>query len=123
MANEDARVGSTFGQGGDSPTGAIAAPPVDGGVTAAGGSVRVTSADSGSANDGDMPPRERLTIRTSHRKSLAPRKFWQMAEPISPKLDWWLRILSVIIPFALWWVASNSGAVNPKFLPSPVDVV
>lgn len=59
----------------------------------------------------------------SDRKSLKPRLFWQLAEPIPARLDWVLRILSVVIPLALWWLLASSGLVNPKFLPSPIDVI
>ncbi len=59
----------------------------------------------------------------NNRKSLKPRPFWQLSEPIPARLDWILRVLSVVIPLALWWLLSSSGLVNPKFLPSPVAVV
>ncbi|MGC1306218.1 MAG: ABC transporter permease [Phormidesmis sp.] len=59
----------------------------------------------------------------TERQNLRPRVFWRMGEPIPVRLDWGLRILSVLVPFALWWVLSGAGFVNPKFLPSPVDVV
>ncbi len=58
-----------------------------------------------------------------HRQSLEPRLFWRMGEPIPANLDWALRILSVVVPLALWWLLSSTGLVNPKFLPSPVDVI
>lgn len=38
-------------------------------------------------------------------------------------MDWGLRIASVVVPLILWWILSTSGLVNPKFLPSPVDVI
>lgn len=57
------------------------------------------------------------------RKSLKPRLFWQLSEPIPARLDWSLRVLSVVIPLTLWWLLSTSGLVNPKFLPSPADVI
>ena len=57
------------------------------------------------------------------RKSLEPRVFWRMGEPIPRRLDGSLRIISVVLPIVLWWLLSSSGLVNPKFLPSPVDVL
>ncbi len=57
------------------------------------------------------------------RQSLKPRVFWRLGEPIPRNLDWSLRIASVAVPLLLWWLLSSSGLVNPKFLPSPVDVV
>jgi len=39
--------------------------------------------------------------------------------PISPTARWTLRVLSVAVPLAMWFALSASGAVNPRFLPSP----
>lgn len=64
-----------------------------------------------------------LLSAQDHRQSLKPRLFWRMGEPIPANLDWALRILSVVVPVALWWLLSSTGLVNPKFLPSPVDVI
>ena len=58
-----------------------------------------------------------------HRQSLKPRVFWRMGEPIPARLDWILRVASVLVPLALWWLVARSALVNPKFLPSPPDVV
>ena len=58
-----------------------------------------------------------------HRQSLKPRVFWRMGEPIPARLDWILRVASVLVPLALWWLVASSALVNPKFLPSPPDVV
>jgi NitT/TauT family transport system permease protein len=58
-----------------------------------------------------------------HRKSLKPRYFWRLGEGIPSRLDWGLRILSVVVPFLLWWLISSTGWINPKFLPSPINVV
>lgn len=30
--------------------------------------------------------------------------------------------LSIVVPFVLWWIISNSGLVQPLFLPTPVQV-
>ena len=68
------------------------------------------------------PPRRELREQL-HRKSLKPRTFWRMGESIPPRLDWSLRVLSVVVPFLLWWLISGTGLINPQFLPSPVDVV
>ncbi len=46
-----------------------------------------------------------------------------MGEPIPARMDWSLRILSVVVPFTLWWLISSTGLVNPKFLPPPNQVV
>lgn len=59
----------------------------------------------------------------SHQQSLKPVVFWRLGEPIPARLDWALRILSVVVPFALWWGVSSTGLVNPKYLPSPGGVL
>ena len=58
-----------------------------------------------------------------NRKSLRPSLFWRLGKPIPIRLDWALRTASVIVPLILWWALSSSGIVNPKFLPSPIDVM
>ena len=60
---------------------------------------------------------------SAERKSLQPTVFWRLGEAIPARLDWSLRLLSVLVPLALWWAIASSGAVNDKFLPSPVQVV
>lgn len=60
---------------------------------------------------------------TRDRQSLKPKLFWRMGEPIPAGLDRRLRLASVVVPFALWWLVSSFELVNPTFLPSPVDVV
>lgn len=59
----------------------------------------------------------------ANRKHLTPRTFWRMGEPIPARLESRLRLLSVVVPFLLWWLVSATGLVNSQFLPSPVDVV
>ncbi|MCG8362876.1 MAG: ABC transporter permease [Pseudanabaenales cyanobacterium] len=57
-----------------------------------------------------------------HRKSLKPSVFWRIAEDIPQSLNWGLFIFSIAVPFSLWWIVASSGAVNSKFLPSPIQV-
>ncbi len=63
-----------------------------------------------------------LQLEPTQRKIWKPRTFWRMGEPISGQLSLGLRILSIVVPFCLWWALSVSGVVNPKFLPSPIEV-
>lgn len=56
-------------------------------------------------------------------KSLEPTVFWRIAEDIPNGLNWALIVASVLVPLTLWWILSNYTGVNPKFLPSPQDVV
>ncbi len=55
-------------------------------------------------------------------QGLSPTVFWRIAEDIPPPLQWALMIISVAVPFALWWAASTWGGVKDVFLPSPVQV-
>ena len=66
-------------------------------------------------------PQQRASRAT--RKSMNPGVFWRLSEPIPTRLDWVLRLASVVVPLILWWVLSESELVNPKFLPSPLDVI
>lgn len=38
-------------------------------------------------------------------------------------LKGWLMVLSILIPFALWWILASTGWVDPKFLPTPPMVL
>jgi NitT/TauT family transport system permease protein len=55
-------------------------------------------------------------------KSLKPTVFWRLAEDIPKPLSTTLMVLSIAIPFALWWLVASLGIVSDKFLPSPVQV-
>ncbi len=56
-------------------------------------------------------------------QGLKPTVFWRIGEDIPPQLHWGLVALSILVPFAFWWFVSSLEMVNPKFLPSPVDVL
>ncbi|MFW6296196.1 MAG: ABC transporter permease [Halothece sp.] len=53
---------------------------------------------------------------------LQPSVFWRIGEGIPKRLRWGLMVLSVIIPFSLWFLLSNSGLIKPLFLPNPQAV-
>jgi NitT/TauT family transport system permease protein len=55
----------------------------------------------------------------NHRQSLRPTVFWRLAEDIPRGLSWILMGLSVLIPLLAWFVLSNSGLIDTKFLPTP----
>lgn len=55
-------------------------------------------------------------------KMLPPTVFWRISEDIPKSLNWTLMTLSIAVPFCLWWIISNSGLVQPLFLPTPVQV-
>jgi NitT/TauT family transport system permease protein len=49
--------------------------------------------------------------------------FWRLAEDIPPHLNKALTIASIAIPLVLWWLVTTLGNVDPKFLPSPGQVI
>jgi NitT/TauT family transport system permease protein len=49
--------------------------------------------------------------------------FWRLAEDIPPPLNKALTIASIAIPLVLWWLVTTLGNVDPKFLPSPGQVI
>jgi len=55
-------------------------------------------------------------------RSLKPTVFWRIAEDIPKSLNWILIILSVTIPFVVWWLISSFAGLDSVFLPSPIDV-
>lgn len=62
------------------------------------------------------------------RDGLQPTVFWSISEEIPRALSALLMFLSVTVPLGLWWAVSNGtidgeALVNPKFLPSPQDVL
>ncbi|MEM7063503.1 MAG: ABC transporter permease [Cyanobacteria bacterium P01_B01_bin.77] len=56
-------------------------------------------------------------------QSLEPMVFWRIAEDIPKALSWVLIVVSVVVPLTVWWILSNYTDINPKFLPSPQDVI
>jgi NitT/TauT family transport system permease protein len=67
-----------------------------------------------------LPPNDSVPART---QGLRPTVFWRIAEDIPRSLNWVLLCLSIIVPFAAWWLVSGLPNVNSAFLPSPADVV
>jgi NitT/TauT family transport system permease protein len=56
-------------------------------------------------------------------KTVRPTVFWRLAEDIPPRLNTALVIASIGIPLFLWWLVTTIGNVDPKFLPSPAQVI
>ena len=61
-------------------------------------------------------------LRNTETKILKPTIFWRIAEDLPKGLTWTLMVLSIAVPFILWWLISNSGLVKPLFLPTPIQV-
>ena len=63
----------------------------------------------------------------SIREFIRPRKvnssvFWQIAEELPPRLNTALIVISIALPFSLWWAITTFGNIDTKFLPSPAQV-
>ncbi len=56
-------------------------------------------------------------------KTVRPTVFWRLAEDIPSRLNLALTVASIGIPLVLWWLVTTLGNVDPKFLPSPGQVV
>ncbi|MBD1940267.1 ABC transporter permease [Microcoleus sp. FACHB-68] len=56
-------------------------------------------------------------------KKLNPTVFWQLAEDIPKPLNTALLITSIGVPLLLWWLVTTFGNIDPKFLPSPAQVL
>src|SRR5262249_31998714 len=52
-----------------------------------------------------------------------PARGWRIRGWISPARYWTLAGIGLVIPLAIWALLSAFGAVNPVFLPGPLDVV
>jgi len=61
----------------------------------------------------DWPALPRRPVRRRAARALS------IGTEISPRLRWALRAAGLLVPFLVWWALSASGAVDPKFLPSP----
>jgi NitT/TauT family transport system permease protein len=56
-------------------------------------------------------------------QSFRPTVFWKLAEDIPKPLYTSLTITSIAVPLLLWWAVTTFGTIDPKFLPSPGDVI
>ncbi len=68
----------------------------------------------------DHPKSIREFIRP---KKVSHNVFWRIAEDIPPRLHTALSIASIAVPFLVWWAATSFGQIDPKFLPSPSQVI
>ena len=63
----------------------------------------------------DRPSRSAKTLRST--------VFWRLAEDIPSSLNWGLMAASILVPLLLWWLVTTVGSIDPKFLPSPANVI
>ena len=70
-----------------------------------------------------ISPQVRKGEQSAPPRSLRPSVFWRIAEDIPPALQWSLTVVSLVLPFLLWWLFSTFGTVDPVFLPTPSHIV
>lgn len=58
-----------------------------------------------------------------HPKTLRPTVFWRLSEDISKPLSTALMTLSLSLPLLLWWMVTTFSSIDPRFLPSPAQVI
>lgn len=56
-------------------------------------------------------------------KTIRPTIFWRLAEDIPKPLQTSLMVASIAVPLLVWWTVTTFGNVDPKFLPSPGQVM
>jgi NitT/TauT family transport system permease protein len=55
-------------------------------------------------------------------KDLSPTVFWRLAEDIPRPLTATLTVVSIALPLLVWWLVTQFGSIDPKFLPAPSQV-
>jgi NitT/TauT family transport system permease protein len=48
--------------------------------------------------------------------------FWRLAEDIPKPLSVALTVVSIALPLLIWWLVTQFGSIDPKFLPTPSQV-
>lgn len=56
-------------------------------------------------------------------KTIRPTVFWRLSEEIPPALNTALVFTSIALPLLVWWIITTFGNIDPKFLPSPGQVL
>lgn len=56
-------------------------------------------------------------------KTIRPTVFWRLAEDIPKPLYTSLMVTSIALPLVIWWTVTTFGNIDPKFLPSPANVL
>lgn len=69
------------------------------------------------------PDNSRPVKAPDEAKSNSSAVFWRLAEDIPASLQLSLNIASIAVPFLLWWLVTAFGNIDPKFLPSPGNVI
>ncbi|MCG9892717.1 MAG: ABC transporter permease [Thermosynechococcaceae cyanobacterium MS004] len=56
-------------------------------------------------------------------KTIRPTVFWRLSEEIPSTLNTALVFTSIALPLLVWWIITTFGNIDPKFLPSPGQVL
>lgn len=64
-----------------------------------------------------------VPMNKNQSKIFSPDIFWRLSEDIPKPLSTTLVISSIVIPLFLWWLITTIGNIDPKFLPSPGQVL
>ena len=52
-----------------------------------------------------------------------PSQFWRIREDVPRRMRLMLVVISLVAPFAVWTLLTATQAVDPLFLPPPIDVL
>jgi NitT/TauT family transport system permease protein len=55
-------------------------------------------------------------------RNLSSTVFWRLVEDIPKPLSAGLTVISIALPLLLWWLVTQFGSIDPKFLPTPSQV-
>lgn len=64
-----------------------------------------------------------VPMNKNQSKIFSPDIFWRLSEDIPKPLSTILVISSIVIPLFVWWLITTIGNIDPKFLPSPGQVL
>lgn len=73
--------------------------------------------------DPSEPPPDLPAEMPSKRRYLRPSVFWSIRQGFPSWLQVALVVVSLMVPVLIWGALSYGGYVNPKFLPTPSEVI
>lgn len=69
-----------------------------------------------------IPVEPNLTTQVAAALSSRPR-IWVIRGALGARQYWVFAVVGLLLPVALWWIASSGGWMDKVFLPSPKDVL